>query len=360
MNDSPSRPAVRTSAESSPLFWSDVSLVGVALIWGINIPIMKTGLEQIDLFVFNAIRLVVSASVLLLFAFRERRQASLPRSSLRARQLIVYALATSAVYQLLFLLGISRTTSGNTALIIATVPLWTALLARIFLGEALRRLAWCGLLVALAGTVIVALQKGDVTAGRQHLVGNLIVLAAALMWAGGTVYSRPLLREVSPLQLSAAAAILALPFHLVVALGRYENSLPALSSIPLWLIIIYSGVLSSGLALPMWSYGVRHAGAAHAAIIQNLVPLVAILAAWATRGETATSPQILGGGLILGGLVIMRRSRQSPATVPKDSLTGRLAGQGEERLREDHWEPGSSRCHRPPAERPAPVSPVIE
>src|SRR5690606_9614828 len=149
-----------------------------------------------------------------------------------------------------FLMGVARTTSGNTALIIATVPLWTALFARLFLGEALRRLAWGGLMVALAGTVIVALQKGDVTAGGQHLAGNLIVLASALMWAGGTVYSRPLLQQISPLQLAAAATAIALPVHLIAAQGRYESSLPALSSVPLWLIIVYSGVFSSGLALP--------------------------------------------------------------------------------------------------------------
>lgn len=316
---------VPPSAPSSPLFWSDVSLVSVALIWGINIPLMKTGLDQIDLFVFNAIRLVVSAAVLVAFALRERQRGVLPGPLVRPRHLVIYGLAVSAVYQMLFLIGVARTTSGNTALIIATVPLWTALFARLFLGEALRRLAWGGLMVALAGTVIVALQKGDVTAGGHHLAGNLIVLASALMWAGGTVYSRPLLQQISPLQLAAAATAIALPVHLIAALGRYESSLPALSSVPLWLIIVYSGVFSSGLALPMWNYGVRHAGAAHAAIIQNLVPLVAIVAAWFSRGETATSAQLLGGGLILGGLVIMRMSRQSAAPVPAETPSGRSA-----------------------------------
>ena len=58
--------------------WPDASLLGVALIWGINIPIMKNGLEQVDVFVFNAIRLVISAIVLTAFAIRERRAGLLP------------------------------------------------------------------------------------------------------------------------------------------------------------------------------------------------------------------------------------------------------------------------------------------
>lgn len=291
--------------------WPDASLFGVALIWGINIPIMKIGLDQVDAYVFNAVRLVISACVLAGFALRERRQGVRPKSGLRFRALVTYALVVSGLYQLLFLLGIARTTSGNTALIISTVPMWTSLMARVFLAEKLKRLAWCGLLTALSGTIIVALQKGDVSAGSEHLLGNAFVLGAALAWSGGTVYSRPLLTLISPMQLSAIAAVMALPLHLLFATGRYQSSLTALQSIDVWAIIFYSGVLSTGLALPMWNYGVRHAGAAHASVIQNLIPLIAIAAAWISRGETASTAQVFGGALILSGLIIMRISRES-------------------------------------------------
>ena len=148
------------------------------------------------------------------------------------------------------------------------------------------------------------------TAGREHLLGNLLVLTAALMWSGGTVYSRPLLQRISPLQLSASAALLALPVHFLLAAHQFENSLASLQSPNLWLIILYSGVLSSGVAQPMWNFGVRHAGASHASIIQNLIPLIAIVVAWVGRGETATAAQLFGGALILSGLVTMRLGRQ--------------------------------------------------
>jgi drug/metabolite transporter (DMT)-like permease len=147
-----------------------------------------------------------------------------------------------------------------------------------------------------------------------------MIFLAALVWSGGTVYSRPLLRQISPLKLSALASVAAIPMHLVAALGQYETSWPDLQSVNIWLILLYSGVLSSGLALPLWNVGVRHAGAAHAAIIQNLIPLIAIGAAWITRGETATSAQLLGGSLILGGLIIMRLARTKTARVPCSPL----------------------------------------
>ncbi|MDG1895607.1 MAG: DMT family transporter [Fuerstiella sp.] len=289
----------------------DAALLGVALIWGINIPIMKTGLDQLDPYVFNAIRLTISACVLGTFALREYRQGHRSKPGVTRSRMLTYGIAVSGIYQLLFLLGIDRTTSGNTALIICTVPMWTALLARLFIGEKLLRLAWCGLLVALSGTVIVALQKGDVATGSEYLAGNLCILGAALVWSGATVVSRPMLKSISPLRLSATAAVIALPLHLLFAVGRYRESMSSLQSVDVWLIIAYAGILSSGLALPMWNFGVRHAGAAHAAIIQNLIPLIAIVAAWLTRGESATTAQLFGGGLILSGLVIMRYGRQN-------------------------------------------------
>lgn len=304
----PSPPAQSTAAQTA---WPDVSLWGVALIWGINIPIMKNGLDDVNSFVFNAARLVVSASVLLAFAFVERRRGKLIKSGLSKGKLITYSLIVSGAYQALFLLGIANTTSGNTALIISTIPMWTALLGRFFLNERLHMVAWFGLLIALAGTVTVAMQKGDVSTEATHLFGNSCILGAAVAWSIGTVYSRPMLKRISPMQLSAFSATMALPIHLMLGAGHYQESLPAFQSMEMWLIILYSGVLSTGLALPMWSYGVRQAGAAQAAIIQNLVPIIAIVAAWLTRGESASNAQIFGGLMILGGLIIMRSKRQA-------------------------------------------------
>ena len=210
--DSPAVTASNRPQEAN--WWPDASLVGVALIWGINIPVMKNGLEDVNHYFFNAVRLAVSVIVLLSFALRERARGKRMSADLPRRKVIVYSLIVSGLYQWLFLMGIDNTTSGNTALIISTIPMWTALLARMFLKDKLAVLSWCGLVVALAGTVVVALQKGDVSANAEHLTGNLFILACAIAWAAGTVYSRPMLTQISPMQLSGYAAAMALPLHL--------------------------------------------------------------------------------------------------------------------------------------------------
>lgn len=308
------------------LWIADLSLLAVAVIWGVNVPVMKAALQLgIDPYALNAIRLIVSMLVLQFAALLEYRAGIRPDKSIRWSRIFVYAMVVSLGYQVLFLLAVSKTSSADVALIMATVPMWTALMALVFLGERLSSLAWTGLLIAFAGTMIVTVAKPSagpqIDALPERLTGNTIALVAALTWAAGTVFSRPVLKMISPTQLAACSTTIALPFHILIAGSATLASLPLLKLAPLQVCLIYSGILSTGLALPMWSYGVKHAGAAQATMFQNLSPIVAIVTAWLWRAEPVSFEQIVGGTLILSGLLVMRHSRlkelSSASTVVK-------------------------------------------
>lgn len=358
---------------SAPRLWlAELALLAVAFIWGVNIPIMKIALAMgIDRFALNGLRLIVSAVSLLIFAALERRKATNLNLRKHWFRVLSYAILVSGLYQLLFLLAVSQTTSADIALIMATVPLWTAIGARYFLNEHLNRLAWTGLLIAFAGTVLVTLQGApvskttgspqtpavlnnqphtasagnsnapasempttatvasenitaahsaatDVTtaASSRRFAGNVIALLAALAWSAGTILSRPVLSLTTPLQLAALSTLICLPMHLAVAGPSLLQSITLLSSLTLVLCLLYSGTLSTGLAMPLWSYGVRQAGAAHATMFQNLSPIIAVVSAWLILGEALSPSQAIGGSLILGGLFVMRRARYAPAPAP--------------------------------------------
>ncbi len=287
--------------------WPDLSLLGVALIWGVNIPVMKSGLDGVEPFAFNALRLLLSAVVLSCLALREKSPTVEPPAGLW-KQVLLYAVIASGMYQVLFLLGVTRTATGNGSLIMATVPMWTAVLAWFLLGETLSRQARVGLAIAFLGTLVVAFEKG-VSGASSYLVGNFCMLMSALAWAWGTVQSRKVLPYLSPMRLSAISAVVMLPLQFLFAATSLTTIVPHLRETRVLIPLVYAGVLSTGLALPMWSFGVRHSGAARAAVFQNLVPVVAIAFAWLVRHEPVTLFQKLGGALILGGLILVRRGR---------------------------------------------------
>lgn len=305
--------AIETNAVR-PNLLADIGLLSVALIWGLNMSVMKFALARVDAYVFNATRLLISAIVLALIVYWQK--SGITDRSPDAKpvwyqwvMICVFAMFSGFAYQLLFLIGIDNTSAGNTALIMSAIPMWTAILAFIMLKEKIRPLAWIGLLFALLGTMVVTLAVVPVSASGSSLKGNLIIAAAALMWALGTVVSRPIMKSVAPLPLAFCGVAIAVPFHFLIAADSLSEIRCFFQDPWLAIALLYSGALSTGVAYYLWNYGIKVLGAAHTAIFQNLVPFFALFFAWLILGEIPVTLQIVGGGLIVAGVVIMRKQR---------------------------------------------------
>lgn len=310
-------PATTTSHTSR---LADLNLLFVAIIWGVNMAVMKMGLNEVDPFLFNAFRLSLSGLVLGICAWLENRKHRLssqvpvaisgrPNPVRLWATIVGFAVLTGAVYQILFAVGMDRTTAGNTALIMSSMPMWIAMLSFLLLREKLGS-AWWGLIIAFLGTIVVTLEKGNINLDSSNQTGNWIVLVAALAWALGSVISRPMLKYISPIRLAFYATVGSLPVHYVMPFLMDSENIGHLLQPSVIVCILYSGVFSTGLAYAMWNYGVQQLGASHASVYQNLVPLVALIAAYVSPLREAIVPmQIVGGIMILLGLFVTRRLR---------------------------------------------------
>ena len=290
-------------------------MVMVAVFWGVNMPIMKSALNQIDASIFNALRLTLSAVVLGLIVWFQKipvidRRPDAHPLSRQLAYVLLFSLMSGFIYQVLFVQGINYTSAVNTALIITSIPVWIAILAAFLLKEKLSPLAWVGLAVAVTGTFLVTLSKAKSESGDWPLLGNALVCAAAFSWALSSVWSRPMMRNLSPIALAFLGVALAVPAHWIVARNSLHQIQTVVSDPVLLATIIYSGVCSTGLAYAMWNFGIRILGASHASAFQNLVPLIAIFASWLLLSEYPMVIQLCGGGLIIGGLVVMRKVRK--------------------------------------------------
>jgi drug/metabolite transporter (DMT)-like permease len=279
--------------------------------WGANILVFKHAIQVIDPWAFNAYRLILATTTLGILAWLESRSKIVERKPYSRVQLLSFSMLTGFVYLLVFVKGISLTTAGNTALIFSSMPMWAALISLVFAKERLPAITWSGLLVTFFGTVLVTTQSsGKISFASEYFVGNLLILAAALTWATGTVLSRSLLNAFSPLRLAFISAMITTPMHLVLIAGDLPaNWSVATSGVTLW-EIVYSGVFSTGLAYASWHVGVGILGASHAAVYQNVVTLVAVMGGWLFLHERPLWAQIVGGILIVAGLILMRRGRE--------------------------------------------------
>jgi drug/metabolite transporter (DMT)-like permease len=291
-------------------WWADASLMVTAILWGINIPVVKFATAYIDALVFNAARMAVSTVVLGVLALVESKWIAQPAQRFSIWRLLIFALVSSLWYPLMFMWGIDRTTAGNTALLLSSMPLWTAMISAFFISERLPLITWLALVIAFIGTAIVVAAGGKVSLSAANFNGNILILSSAFLWASGTVISGPLLKQISPLRLAFFSSLLTTPMHLWLVGPRLVAALPRFSeSHNLW-ALIYSGAFSTGIAYATWHVGVRKLGGSHAAVYQNVVTLVAVLGGWLALNEPMLGSQLVGGVLMIAGLLLMRKGRR--------------------------------------------------
>jgi drug/metabolite transporter (DMT)-like permease len=259
--------------------------------------------------VANALRFAVSAGVLgTVYGLRCWWTRTSVLAPIRAnwQAVIPLGLLGFGAHQAAFVVGLNHTTAGSAALIMATNPLWTAVLGWALGTERLGRGGWTGLLVALTGAGLVIAAGG--TAGGGTLFGNGMMLVAALLWGGYTALAKQLVDRASILATTFFGVLGALPVLLVVG-AMYESTV-AWGAVDGWAVgaLLFSGGLAVGLMFVLWNQGVRRVGSSNTAVYYYLVPVVALVAGVLLLDEPITGLQIAGGGLIIGGLVLVRRS----------------------------------------------------
>lgn len=305
----------------SSRYQHDLALLFAVIVWGVNFPVLKTALTAMHPHVLNVFRFLVSAVALgALYAVRTDTWKNGFWAPLRTRavQIVTLGLLGYVLYQISFIVGIDHTSAGNAALIMAASPLWTAVLSRLAGYERLSKLAWSGLALSLLGTgLVVAAGATDIELGGS-LFGNLLMLLASVLWGAYTAFNKAVVHDVSPTGATFFGILVALPFLIGIGLPYADTVQWDRVDVWVWSAIIFSGGLSTGLAVAIWNTAVKNVGASNTAVYGNLVPFVALIGGVLLLGEAITWAQIAGGVLIVGGLVVMRRSRR-PA-LPKEAV----------------------------------------
>ncbi len=296
-----------------PSYRHDLSLLIVVLIWGLNFPILKAVLGSMDPHALNLFRLWMAALALGLVHLAHQRKAGRPFfAPLRTHfwKLLVLGMTGFFLYQVCFIEGLEKTTAGNAALIIATAPIWTGVIASTLRIEIIRPTEWLGIGATIAGAAIIIGGGSEIVGFSADMQrGNLILVLASICFGTYTTLCKPLSRSVNPSGMALMALLLALPLLTAVGLARIDSvDWDAITGWH-WAAIAYSGCLSTGITIAIWNNSVRVVGAAHTSVYANLVPVIALILGAVLLHEPVSVVQLAGGGLILGGLYFVRRQR---------------------------------------------------
>ncbi len=205
--------------------------------------------------------------------------------------------------------GLRFIPSARAALIFATVPLLTMVIAAALGHERLGAAKTLGVLLTIAGVGLAlgekAVRRGG---GPNGWIGELAVLASALCGAACSVLYRPYLRKYPTLRVSAFAMLASVVFLALLAAGEgFFDALPRFTAGG-WAAVVFIGI-GSGVGYYLWLWALGHAAATEVTVFLALSPVTATwLGAWFLAEEVSTMSLLGLAGVLLGLWLASTRS----------------------------------------------------
>ncbi len=283
----------------SPRDRAELALLGA--LWGGSFLFMRMGAAAFGPFALVFVR-VLGASLMLLPLLWWRGE--LPALRRHWRAIAVVGLINSALPFLLFTTASLALTTALMSVFNATVPIWGALVAWVWLGDRLGGTRLLGLAIGIGGVVALAWGKADVKAGALGIspaLGIAACIAAAVLYGLAANYARRFLTGVPPLALAAGSQLAAAVALLVPAGLNWPQVAPGTTA---WLSAAALSLLCTGLAYVLYFRLIANAGAANATAVTFLVPGFALIWGWLFLGEVPTAGMLAGCAVILLGTAL--------------------------------------------------------
>lgn len=284
---------------------TDLSLIFIALVWALNFTVVKASLSEIDPYTFNALRFNLASAFLWIVVAKRKAWFKVHKKDWW--RLIFLGVVGNVLYQWLFIVGIDLTLAANAAVLLGTIPIWVGIISHFLSIEVLNRLKTIGVILGFTGVLFIIIYgKNPITFGSETFTGDIAIITAAIVWATFTIFSKQYLTTYTPIQFSAFMTTLGAVFLTLLAIPYAKVTEWALVSPAAYGGVVYSGLLSIGVAYLIWNNGINRVGAVRTAAYQNLVPVLGLFFGILLLGESLEFLQYIGSAVVILGILITR------------------------------------------------------
>lgn len=275
-----------------------IILLLTAIIWGSSFVAQSIGINSVDAFTFMAIRTALGTLVLLPVVIISNGGLSnlIDRKTLKAGLLLGSVLAVAQCFQQF---AFYYSTSGKIAFLTALYMFFVPILG-LFLKKKVAPLTWVSILIAIAGLFLLCLKPGDL--GSFNKGDILSIICAAFYAVQITLIDKYMGENINGIKLSFmeffTAAVLCAVMMLIFeqpTLTGIKAAAPAL---------LYSGVMSCGIAYTLQVIGQKHASPVVASMLMCLESVFAALAGWFILKEMMTARELTGCAIMFFAIVL--------------------------------------------------------
>lgn len=292
---------------------ADLTLFAISIIWGSAFVAQRIAGQVGGVYIFNGVRYLLAALVVLPFAYRAFRSSSPGQriSSSQYKWMMIagfFLFIGSALQQL----GVKYTTAGNAGFITSLYVVFIPILLFLFLGEKPHWVFVLAVLLAVTGAYLLS------TGGSFEVrFGDLLEVIGALFWAFHVIILGKYAYKFESMTFSVGQ--LAVCGILNLILGLVIEPMPLFDG-PFLFAIGYTAILSLGLCYTLQIWAQKHTPPADAALILGLESVFAVLSGWLILGERLAPLQVLGAVMIFSAVILSQFKEWTSGKIDPDRL----------------------------------------
>jgi drug/metabolite transporter (DMT)-like permease len=296
---------------SAPALAPRLAAFAAVVLWGISFVATKAALRELSPVTLIFTRFALGVLVLVLILTLRRESLVPPRDAWP--MLALMGFVGIFLHQMIQVHALTLTTAVRTGWLIGLTPIWSALLAAIFLGERFGSRKVLGLFLGAIGALLV-ITRGRLSPEVLALPstrGDLLVVASTFTWTIYTLLGRDTLKRLGSARATTAAMFIGwammIPFFVHVSGWQEYRSLSSTALIA----IGFLGIGCSGLGYLFWYAALERIDASQVAAFLYIEPVITLPAAVALLGESAAISTLVGGLMVLLGVLIVQTADSS-------------------------------------------------
>jgi drug/metabolite transporter (DMT)-like permease len=291
-----------------------VALSICLILWASAFAGIRLGLRGFGPGELALLRFIIASASLLVYALITR----LPMPKLQdLPMLFLMGFLGFTVYHVGLNAGEVAVPAGAASFIIASVPVFSTLLAVIFLQERLTVLGWTGAAISFLGVAVISVGTGT---GLKFEPAALYIVLAALGESLFFVLQKPFLSRYSGLQLTTYTIWTGTVFMMVYLPGLISQL--GRASAASTLAVAYLGIFPAAIGYVLWSIALSRADVSRVTSTLNLSPILSLIIAFLVLGEVPTALSVVGGAITVAGVIIL--NTLGKATRPSVSRRARV------------------------------------